>query len=176
MLESYNMGSSQLFRHAQRQSEGADMENNMDDTALNEEQDRIAQEIEGVFETFYRGKSVYSQGQFYGGEFFLRSEYALVVLNKSNDILVSFADHTRPSYAALFTLLLDDIEGTNLFICEDYKTDTEGCMVCDEVDGSSTGAIIWDEKDRYYNMLREKVEKVVIRKTKRSGGIEEKRV
>ena len=63
---------------------------------------------------------------------------------------------------------------TNLFICEDYKTDGEGCMVCDEVDGSSTGAIIWDEKDRYYNMLKEKVEKVVIRKTKRSGGLEER--
>jgi hypothetical protein len=150
------------------------MENHRETTTLSEEQQRIAQEIENVFETFYRGKSVYSQGQFYDGEFFLRSEYALVVLNQSQDILVSFADHTRPSYAALFTLLLDDIEGTNLFICEDYKTDGEGCMVCDEVDGSSTGAIIWDEKDRYYNMLKEKVEKVVIRKTKHSGGLEQK--
>jgi hypothetical protein len=150
------------------------MQNHRETTKLSEEQQRIAQEIESVFETFYRGKSVYSQGQFYDGEFFLRSEYALVVLNQSHDILVSFADHTRPSYAALFTLLLDDIEGTNLFICEDYKTDGEGCMVCDEVDGSSTGAIIWDEKDRYYNMLKEKVEKVVIRKTKRSGGLEER--
>ena len=150
------------------------MENDRETTKLSEEGERIAQEIESVFETFYRGRSVYSQGQFYDGEFFLRSEYALVVLNQSNDILVSFADHTRPSYAALFTLLLDDIEGTNLFICEDYKTDEEGCMVCDEVDGSSTGAIIWDEKDRYYNMLKEKVEKVVIRKTKRSANLAEK--
>ncbi|MGD2126135.1 MAG: hypothetical protein PVG99_08655 [Desulfobacteraceae bacterium] len=150
------------------------MGNDIESAKVSEERKRIAREIEGVFETFYRGESVYSKGQFYKDEFFLRSEYALVVLNENNDILVSFADQTRPSYAALFTLLLDDIEGADLFICEDYKTDREGSMVCDEENGSSTGAIIWDEKDRYYGMLREKVDKVVIRKTKSSVNQQEK--
>jgi hypothetical protein len=39
-----------------------------------------------------------------------------VVLNRNNDILVSFADDTPPSYAAIFALLLDQIDNTNLLI------------------------------------------------------------
>ena len=130
---------------------------------------KIAQRIEEVFDGFYKEKTAYSKGQFYNDEFFLRTDYALVVLNKNNDILVSFADHTRPSYAALFTMLLDEIEDTNLFICEDYETDQHGSMVCDDTDRRSTAAIIWDEKERYYNMLKDKVKKIVIRKTKKKS-------
>jgi hypothetical protein len=143
------------------------MEENIEAAEASKEQTRIANEIEAVFERFYKGKTAYSKAQFYKNEFYLRTDYALVVLNKKKDILVSFADHTRPSYAALFTLLLDDIQDTNLFISEDYKTDQQGSMVFDETEGLSTGAIIWDEKERYYSMLREKVQKVVIRKIKR---------
>jgi len=90
------------------------------------------------------------------------------VLNKNNEILVSFADHTRPSYAALFAFMLEGIEGANLFICEDYKTDEDGSMVCDEEDGYTTAAIIWDQKERYYNMLKQKVEHIVIRRTRKA--------
>jgi hypothetical protein len=128
---------------------------------------RIAKEIEAVFEKFYAGEAAYSKGQFYREEFFLRTDYLLVVVDRKRNILVSFADHTRPSYAALFSFMLEDIKGTNLYICEDYKTDEEGSMVFDELDGSSTAAIIWDEKERYYSMLRSKVESVVIRRLKK---------
>jgi len=131
------------------------------------EKKRIAREIEAVFEKFYAGKAAYSKGQYYKGEFYLRTDYLLVVVDRSNNILVSFADHTRPSYAALFSFMLEDIKGTNLFICEDYRTDEEGSMVFDEMDGSSTAAIIWDEKERYYTMLRSKVENIVIRRLKK---------
>ena len=143
------------------------MGENVETVEASEEAKRIMKDIEAVFERFYKGKKAYSKGQFYNNEFYLRTDYALVVLTKKKDILVSFADHTRPSYAALFTLLLDDIEGTNLFICEDYKTDQQGSMVLGEADAWSTSAIIWNEKDRYYSMLREKVQKVVIRKLKK---------
>jgi hypothetical protein len=124
----------------------------------------IAMEIEAVFEKLHG--TAYSKGHFFEDEFFIRSDYALVVLNNENEILVSFADHTRPSYSALYSLLLDDIDDADLFICEDYKTDKDGSMIIDEVDGQSTGGIIWDEKERYYEMLREKVRKIVIRKSK----------
>jgi len=56
-----------------------------------------------------------------------------------------------------------------LFICEDYKTDQQGSMILGEADGGSTSAIIWNEKERYYSMLREKVQKVVIRKLKKDA-------
>lgn len=135
--------------------------------AVSKEQKRIAKEIEAVFEKFYGGKTAYSRGQFYKEDFFLRTDYALVVLNKNNEILVSFADHTRPSYAALFAFMLEGIEGANLFICEDYRTDEDGSMVCDEEDGSTTAAIIWDQKERYYTMLKRKVEHIVIRRTRK---------
>jgi hypothetical protein len=144
-----------------------DMVDTIETADVSEERKKMAEEIQAVFERFYKGKTAYSQGQFYKNEFYLRTDYALLVLSNKNDILVSFADHTRPSYAALFTLLLDDIEDTNLFICEDYGTDKHGSMVLDEVDGISTGVVIWDQKERYYSMLREKVQKVVIRKIKR---------
>ena len=147
-----------------------DMEDTIETADVSEERKKMAEEIQAVFERFYKGKTAYSQGQFYKNEFYLRTDYALVVLSNKNDILISFADHTRPSYAALFTLLLDDIEDTNLFICEDYGTDKHGSMVLDEVDGISTGVVIWDQKERYYTMLREKVQKVVIRKIKRDTG------
>lgn len=143
------------------------MNGNIETVEASEKERQIIMDIEAVFERFYKGKKAYSKGQFYKGEFYLRTDYALVVLSKKRDILVSFADHTRPSYAALFTLLLDDIENTNLFICEDYKTDQQGSMVLDDTDGGSTSAIIWNEKERYYSMLREKVQKVVIRKLKK---------
>jgi hypothetical protein len=42
-------------------------------------------------------------------------------------------------------------------------------MVLGEPDAGSTSAIIWNEKDRYYSMLREKVQKVVIRKLKKDA-------
>ena len=135
--------------------------------AVPKEQKRIARDIEAVFEKFYGGKTAYSRGQFYKDDFFLRTDYALVVLNKNNEILVSFADHTRPSYAALFAFMLEGIEGANLFICEDYRTDEDGSMVCDEEDGSTTAAIIWDQKERYYTMLKRKVENIVIRRTRK---------
>ncbi|MBP1738405.1 MAG: hypothetical protein H6Q48_698 [Deltaproteobacteria bacterium] len=138
-----------------------------DSPAISKEQKRIAREIEAVFEKFYGGKTAYSRGQFYKDDFFLRTDYALVVLNKNNEILVSFADHTRPSYAALFAFMLEGIEGANLFICEDYRTDEDGSMVCDEEDGSTTAAIIWDQKERYYTMLKRKIEHIVIRRTRK---------
>jgi len=138
-----------------------------DSPAVSKEQKRIAREIEAVFEKFYGGKTAYSRGQFYKEDFFLRTDYALVVLNRNNEILVSFADHTRPSYAALFAFMLEGIEGANLFICEDYRTDEDGSMVCDEEDGSTTAAIIWDQKERYYTMLMRKVEHIVIRRTRK---------
>ena len=140
-----------------------------DSPAISKEQKRIAREIEAVFEKFYGGKTAYSRGQFYKDDFFLRTDYALVVLNKNNEILVSFADHTRPSYAALFAFMLEGIEGANLFICEDYRTDEDGSMVCDEEDGSTTAAIIWDQKERYYTMLKRKIEHIVIRRTRKPG-------
>ena len=136
-------------------------------TVAPNKQQKIANQIENVFERFYKDQTAYSNGQFHKNEFFFRSDYALVVLNEDNDVLISFADHTRPSYAALLTLLLDEIEGTNLMICEDYETDQYGSMVCDEIDGMSTADIIWEEKERYYNMLKKRVKKVVIRKTKK---------
>jgi hypothetical protein len=150
------------------------MEQTIETADVSEGRKKMAREIETVFERFYKGKTAYSQGQFYKNEFYLRTDYALIVLSSKNDILVSFADHTRPSYAALFTLLLDDIEDTNLFICEDYGTDQHGSMVLNEVDGISTGVVIWDQKERYYNMLREKVQKVVIRKIKTETGEQER--
>jgi len=61
-------------------------------------------------------------------------------------------------------LLLDEIEEASLSICEDYKTDEKGSMIIDEQDLSSTGKIIWDDKERYFRMLKEKVEKVIVRK------------
>jgi hypothetical protein len=136
--------------------------------SISKEQKRIAKEIEAVFEKFYGGKTAYSRGQFYKDDFFLRTDYALVMLNRNDEILVSFADHTRPSYAALFAFMLEGIEGANLFICEDYRTDEDGSMVCDEEDGSTTAAIIWDQKERYYTMLKRKVEHIVIRRTRKS--------
>ena len=123
------------------------MNGNVETVEASGKERQIVKDIEAVFERFYKGKKAYSKGQFYKGEFYLRTDYALVVLSKKRDILVSFADHTRPSYAALFTLLLDDIENTNLFVCEDYRTDQQGSMVLDETDGGSTSAIIWNEKD-----------------------------
>jgi len=131
---------------------------------LNKQQKRIAKEIESIFERLHKGESAYSKGEFYKDEFFIRSDLALVVLNKNNEILLSFADHTRPSYSALITLLLDEIEEASLSICEDYKTDEKGSMIIDEQDFSSTGKIIWDDKERYFRMLKEKVEKVIVRK------------
>lgn len=151
------------------------MELNRESGYLNEEQKRIAREIEAVFERFYKEKSAYSKGHFYKNEFFLRNDYALVVLKKDRDIFMSFSDRTPPSYAALFTLLLDGIQGTNLFICEDYATDDTGSMVCDEANGSSTGAMIWDQKEAYYGMLRAKVEKVLVRKLKGDEDLKESR-
>ncbi len=85
-----------------------DMEDTLETADLSEDRKKMAEEIQAVFERFYKGKTAYSQGQFYKNEFYLRTDYALVVLSNKNDILVSFADHTRPSYAALFTLLLDE--------------------------------------------------------------------
>jgi hypothetical protein len=126
---------------------------------------KICKEIEAAFEKLHG--SVYSKGQFHENEFFIRSDYALVILNRDDEILVSFADHTRPSYAAFYALVLDDIEDTDLFICEDYKTDENGSMIITESNRSSTGAVIWGDKDRYYDMLKQKVTKVVIRKQKK---------
>ena len=55
-------------------------------------------------------------------------------------------------FAALYALLLNEIEEALLFICHDYKTDKKGSMIIDEEDFNSTGNIIWDEKEKYYNM------------------------
>jgi hypothetical protein len=126
----------------------------------------IAKKIESVFERLHDGKSAYSKGEFHNEEFFIRSDYALVILNKNNEMLLSFAAHTRPSYAALYALLLDEIEDVPLFICQDYKTDNNGSMIIDEDRFDSTARIIWDDKERYYNMLKRKVKDIVIRKTK----------
>jgi hypothetical protein len=126
----------------------------------------IASKIESVFERLHDGKSAYSKGEFFNDEFFIRSDYALVVLNKNNEMLLSFADHTRPSYAALYALLLDEIEDAPLFICQDYKTDPNGSMIIEEANFSSTGSIIWNDKERYYSMLKRKVNTVIIRKAK----------
>jgi len=41
-------------------------------------------------------------------------------------------------------------------------------MVCDEEDGNTTAAIIWDQKERYYNMLKQKIEHIVIRRTRKT--------
>ena len=131
----------------------------------NRKRKKIAKEIEAAFEKLHG--SIYSKGQFYENEFFIRSDYALVILNRDDEILISFADHTRPSYAAFYALVLDDIEDTDFFICEDYKTDENGSMIITESSRSSTGAIIWGDKERYYDMLKEKVKKVVIRKQKK---------
>ena len=76
------------------------------------EKNRIAQEIESVFAKLQHGEKSYSKGEFYKEYFFIRSDLALVILNKKNEILISFADHTPPSNAALYSLLLDDIEST----------------------------------------------------------------
>ncbi|MBU2497855.1 MAG: hypothetical protein KKE57_03045 [Proteobacteria bacterium] len=146
------------------------MEDQRDADKPNEEQKRIAKEIEAVFERFYKERSAYSKGHFHKNEFFLRNDYALVILKNERDIFMSFSERTPPSYAALFTLLLDGIHGTNLFICEDYITDDTGSMLCDEEDGSSTAAMIWDQKEAYYGMLREKVKKVLIRKLREEEG------
>jgi hypothetical protein len=125
----------------------------------------IARKIESVFERLHDGKSAYSKGDFYKEEFFIRSDYALVILNKNNEILLSFADHTKPSYAALYTLLLDEI-ATPLFICRDYKTDINGSMIIEEENFNSTARIIWDDKENYYSMLKRKVKDIVIRKSR----------
>jgi hypothetical protein len=130
-------------------------------------QKEIATKIEAVFERLHG--SAYSKGHFYENDFFIRSDFALVVLNRDDEILMSFADHTRPSYAALYALLLAEIEGTDLIICQDYKTDKDGSMIIDEVAGKSTGSIIWDQKKKYYEMLKERLSKVVIRKIKKDG-------
>ena len=143
------------------------MENGKKSTAEGDKKQSIAKQIEAVLEKVYNDEDAYSRGQFYEDEFFFRTDYALVVLNRDNEILISFADHTRPSYAALFTLLIDEIKDTNLLICNDYETDRHGSMVYNEVDGKSTAAVIWEEKERYYDMLKTQVKRVVIRKTKK---------
>ena len=132
----------------------------------------IAGKIELVFERLHDGKSAYSKGEFYKEEFFIRSDYALVILNRNNEMLLSFADHTRPSYAALYALLLDEIEDAPLFICQDYKTDVNGSMIIDENHFNSTARIIWDDKERYYDMLKRKVKDIVIRKSKGENNIQ----
>ena len=135
-------------------------------------QKEIANKIEAVFERLHG--SAYSKGQFYENEFFIRSDFALVILNRDDEIVVSFADHTRPSYAALYALLLTEIDDTDLVICEDYKTDKDGSMIIDEVAGKTTGNIIWDEKKRYYEMLKKRLKKTVIRKIRKNSSEENK--
>ena len=130
------------------------------------EKNRIAQEIESVFAKLQHGEKSYSKGEFYKEYFFIRSDLALVILNKKNEILISFADHTPPSNAALYSLLLDDIESTSLCICKDYKTDGKGSMIMNEGDLSNTSEVIWDDKERYYKMLKSKVRKIIARRTK----------
>jgi hypothetical protein len=129
-------------------------------------QKRIALEIESIFKELQMGKSAYSKGEFFQDHFFIRSNLALVVLNKDNEIMVSFADHTLPSHAALYALLLDDIESSALCICENYKTDSDGSMIMDEEDFNSTQKVIWDDKSQYYNMLKDKVKPVIARRNK----------
>ena len=80
---------------------------------MSSKRNRIARDIEAVFERLHG--SAYSKGHFYEDEFFIRSDYALVVLNEDDEILVSFANHTRPSYSALYALLLDNIDDADLF-------------------------------------------------------------
>ena len=144
------------------------MEDTSESIKMSKEQKKIADEIESLFKKLYAGESAYSIGQFHKEEFFLRTEYALVVLTKDNEIRISFSDRTRPSFAALISLLLEEIKATHLIVCEDYATDEYGSMICDETNGSSTGVIVWDQKERYFTMLRDKVEHIVIRKTKRN--------
>lgn len=136
-------------------------------TKVSKEQKRIAEEIEALFKKFHPGEGAYSVGQFHKGEFFLRTEYALVVLTRNNELRVAFSERTRPSFAALLSLLMEEIKGVNLVVCEDYPTDEQGSMIIDETEGSSTGVIIWDQKERYFTMLRSKVEHVIVRKTKK---------
>jgi hypothetical protein len=144
------------------------MEDTAESTRVSKERKKIAEEIESLFKKLYAGQSAYSIGQFHKEEFFLRTEYALVVLAKDNTIRISFSDRTKPSFAALISLLLEEIKGTDLIVCEDYATDEYGSMICDETNGSSTGVIVWDQKERYFTMLRDKVEHVVIRKTRKT--------
>ena len=134
---------------------------------ISKEQKKIAEDIESLFKKFHPGEGAYSVGQFFKEEFFLRTEYALVVLTRKNELRVSFSERTRPSFAALISLLMEEIKGVNLIVCEDYPTDEHGSMIIDETDGSSTGVIIWDQKERYFSMLRNKVEHVIVRKTKK---------
>jgi hypothetical protein len=143
------------------------MDGRSESPKIGKEQKRISEEIESVFKKFHPGESAYSVGQFHKDEFFLRTEYALVVLTRNNEVHVSFSERTRPSFAALISLLLEEIKGTQLIVCEDYPTDEHGSMIIDETDGSSTGMIIWDQKERYFSMLRSKVEHVIVRKTKK---------
>ena len=133
---------------------------------LNRQRKKLAKEIESVFERIHKGENAYSKGEFYGNEFFIRSDHALVIVNNKNEILLSFADHTRPSYAALYALLLDEIKDAPLLICHDYQTDKNGSMIIEEENFSSTGELIWDDKRRYYSMLKKKVANIVITKTK----------
>jgi hypothetical protein len=144
------------------------MEDASESTRISKERKKIAEEIESLFKKLCAGESAYSIGQFHKEEYFLRTEYALVVLTKNNEIRVSFSDRTQPSFAALISLLLEEIKGTNLIICEDYATDEHGSMICDETNGSSTGVIVWDQKERYFTMLRDKVEHFVIRKKRKA--------
>jgi hypothetical protein len=144
------------------------MEDATESTKVSKERKKIAEKIESLFKKLYAGESAYSIGQFHKEEFFLRTEFALVVLTKDNEIRISFSDRTKPSFAALISLLLEEIKRTNLIVCEDYTTDEYGSMICDETNGSSTGVIVWDQKERYFTMLRDKVEHIVVRKTKRS--------
>jgi hypothetical protein len=81
------------------------------DLEIPKETKRITKDIEAVFEKFYAGKAAYSKGQHYKGEFYLRTDYLLLVVDRSNNILVSFADHTRPSYAALFSFIIRRLKG-----------------------------------------------------------------
>ena len=136
---------------------------------ISKEKKKIAEDIESLFKKFHPGESAYSVGQFYKEEFFLRTEYALVVLTKNNELRLSFSERTRPSFAALISLMIEEIKGATLIVCEDYPTDDHGSMIIDETDGSSTGVIIWDQKERYFNMLRSKVEHVIVRKTKKGA-------
>jgi len=145
------------------------MDGSSGSTKVSKEQKRITEEIEALFKKFHPGESAYSVGQFHKEEFFLRTEYALVVLTKNNELRLAFSEGTRPSFAALISLLIEEIKGVNLVVCEDYPTDEHGSMIIDETEGSSTGVIIWDQKERYFSMLRGKVEHVIVRKTKKGG-------
>src|SRR4030043_635740 len=129
-------------------------------------QKRIAREIESIFEKLQTDKGAYSKGEFFQDHFFIRSNLALVVLNKDNEIMISFAEHTLPSHAALYALLLDDIESSALCICENYKTDSDGSMIINEEDFSSTQKIVWDDKSSYYDLLKDKVKTIIARRNK----------